>query len=193
MSAARPITPGVRDARKLVPALEEDYDSAEAAALAILEKAWELYEDKARWTVVGQARRRAGQRVENGDKVALGRYPTETTARHAAEQMAFATATGEEFAVWVLPVHHGTPAQYFTKRKEALEKERDEAEAEQREERFSRAGTRSMAAALADEARRNGWLTREETEHKAETCPECGTPLEEADPLVGGYAVEEAS
>ncbi|WP_432482559.1 hypothetical protein [Kineococcus esterisolvens] len=84
-------------------------------------KAWELYEERGQYTVVGQMYYSPEHRwLDPADaqaaKVALGRYATEGQARKDAESLVIGGATGEEFRTWVLPVWNGTPATYFAHR-----------------------------------------------------------------------------
>jgi len=115
---------------ELLDAYVEDHDkvdeageplvSAEDAASALLELTWDLYEQRAKFTVVGQLRYSKGEFLDPEDarasKVALGRYATETQAKDHAESLVFSHQTGEEMRVWVLPVHHGTPHEWFRAR-----------------------------------------------------------------------------
>jgi hypothetical protein len=102
--------------------LDLDYGTAEEAAKAALTEAFAIYEDKAKWTVVGQLMYGEGEYIDHEDaaasKVALGRYGTEKQAQSAAEALVISMRTHEEFRAWVLPVWHGTPAAYFSERAE---------------------------------------------------------------------------
>lgn len=104
---------------------KESYDMLYEQAEKVLETAWERYESHAEWTVVGQLmRNKQGELVPQDpdtDKVALGNYQTETQATEAARSLVFNSATGETFRSWVLPVWHGTPAKWYSERKEEQE------------------------------------------------------------------------
>lgn len=113
---------GVRDVKSAAGVLDQEYDSAEEAAKALLEFAFDLYESKAKWTVVGQLLRSDGTvdpATAEASKVALGAYGTETQARNAASSLVMANATGEMFRCWALPIWNGTPATFHKARKEA--------------------------------------------------------------------------
>lgn len=121
---------GKRDVTRIAKVLDQDYETVEDAARAVLEAAFELYESKAKFTVVGQMYYAPdGGWLDKDDaaasKVALGRYGTEIQARDAAESLTISGPTGEQFLAWVLPVFHGTPHAYFKARAE----ERKRAEA----------------------------------------------------------------
>lgn len=178
---------GKRDVAKIAAVLDQDFDSVEEAARAVTEACFDLYESKAKFTVVGQL----GYSPEGGWEsreeahacmVALGRYGTETQATNDAESFAISKATGEQFKAWILPVFHGTPASYFTRRKDAKKKIAAEA-----------AGL-PQADRIASAARElNGWVTTEEIAEQVEvaaTCPECGCLLDyEHDGLATGREV----
>jgi hypothetical protein len=50
-------------------------------------------------------------------RISLGWYSTEGEAKSAADSLWSSLASGEQFRVWVLPVHHGTPADFHKLRK----------------------------------------------------------------------------
>lgn len=118
-----PLTIGKRDVAKAADLLEQEYESAEDAAQALLEFAFDLYEKKAKYTVVGQLRYSNGfvdPASEEAVKIALGAYGTETQAINAARSLVLSTSTNEEFRAWPLPVWHGTPAAFFKERKKLI-------------------------------------------------------------------------
>lgn len=103
--------------------LDAEYGSVEEAAAAALAEAERIFAFRANFTVVGQLVGRKGRiSIPTGDpeaiKLALGWFSTEGDARAAAESLWLSAASGDRFAVWVLPVHHGTPADLHNKRKE---------------------------------------------------------------------------
>jgi len=120
------LTTGKRDIARLAAVLEQDFGNVEEAAKAALAEAFAIYEEKARFTVVGQLYYSDGF-IDHADaaatKVALGRYGTEKQAQSAAESLVISTRTHEEFRAWVLPVWHGTPASYFGERAEERKRE----------------------------------------------------------------------
>ena len=169
--------------------LDADYESVEDAARAALEFAFDLYEDKAKFTIVGQLYYSPdGGWVSPEDaaatKVALGRYGTEKAAQNDAESFTIGTATGEQFRAWVLPVHHGTPASYFVKRKNRKKEVAAEAVEPPQADR--------LVAALREQ---NGWATDEELAEQARAiCTECGRELDtEHDALEGGHEARGAA
>lgn len=110
--------------------MEQIHEFAELA----LGTAEEIFEKRASYVVVGQlASTREDGTLDPSDpraiKLSLGWYSTEGDATKAAESLWQATATGDTFRVWVLPVHHGTPADLHAERKEQYQ-----AEAEKRAE-----------------------------------------------------------
>lgn len=175
---------GKRDVQAMADVLDGDYETVEEAARAAMEFAFARYEEKAKFTIVGQAAYTPDGgwlSPENAaaTKVALGRYGTEKAAINDALSFAIGS-TGEQFKAWVLPVHHGTPASYFTKRKDA-KKAVATVEVSQAE---------GLARSLREQ---NGWITDEELaerQSEREHCPECGASLVEADALAGGYEVK---
>lgn len=113
---------GVTDVQKLAKALDAgEFSSAEDMALAALEIAYQMYEDKAQFVIVGQLHYagRSGYAKSNGDRVALGPYSTLGDAKAAGTSLSLSAATKEEFRWWMLPYHHGTPATWFKARKMA--------------------------------------------------------------------------
>lgn len=107
---------------RMADVLDQDYDTVEEAAQAALDCALELIAERGKFTVVGQLRLAGpGEHVEPSDpraeKIALGYYATEKQATEDALKLAYSTQTGEEYRAWVLPVWHGTPASYYTDRK----------------------------------------------------------------------------
>lgn len=130
------IKPLKQDVAKMVTLLDTDEDGlcVEDMALRALELAWEVYEAKAKFTVVGQVVRRNAVKLDLGnpeagaDKICLGNFGTEAAAKSAAmgspRLIAGATmglfwsaATKEQARMWVIPIHHGTPAKWYTQRK----------------------------------------------------------------------------
>lgn len=116
------IKPGKTEVRKLAAVLDQEYATVEEAAEAALVAAWELYESKGKYTVVGQVRQSDGK----GDKIALGRFGTANQATTAALQLAYSSVTHEECLAWVLEVHPGSPHEWFKARKQAKQASSDE-------------------------------------------------------------------
>lgn len=111
---------GKRDVAKMANALDQDYESLEDAAAAALEAAMDIIAAKAKYTVVGQILW-AGETLDPSDpraeKVALGWYGTEKQALDDALKLTYSTQTHEQARAWVLPVHHGTPNDWYKDRK----------------------------------------------------------------------------
>lgn len=109
--------------QKMIDALEGEYETVEEAALAALAAAEEIFEDRAKFVVVGQLHHtKERQDIPPSDpeaiKVSLGWYSTEGDARSAAESLWQNSGTGDVFRTWVLPTFHGTPAELHAKQKE---------------------------------------------------------------------------
>jgi hypothetical protein len=97
--------------------LDEDFETVDEAAAAVLDTAWEIVQQRAKFTVVGQAQGRGDEPA--GDKVALGWYATQRQATNDALKLAYSAQTNETHLAWVLPVFHGTPNDYYVSRKNA--------------------------------------------------------------------------
>lgn len=120
------IEPRKTEIKALMPLLEEEYDSAQEAALAVLTKAYELYEKQARFYVVGQVRPGSGWRSpEEGreGKVVLGPFGTLKQAQNAGESLAYSSSTGEEARWWAVEAWHDTPAAWYAVRSERWKRE----------------------------------------------------------------------
>lgn len=99
------------------------FRTPEDAARTIIERAWEMYEAKGKFVVLGALFKDQRGMADpiHGERVCFGPFGTETKARDAAAQLFYSTATGEEFVRWLLPIHHGTPAAWFRERKQERE------------------------------------------------------------------------
>lgn len=114
--------PGKKEAKAIAKVMDQEYESLEEAAEAVIAEAWRLYESVACWTVVGQLQYAPGGGYASKDeaqasKIALGHYRTENQADTAALSMTHSSATGEDFLTWTLPVFHGSPHEFYTNRK----------------------------------------------------------------------------
>lgn len=103
-------------------------DAAEAAILA----SEAIFEDRAKFVVVGQlASTKERSAIPPDDpeaiRLSLGWYSTEGDARAASETLWHNAATGDTFRTWVLPVFHGTPAELHKKRKDAYQAQAEKA------------------------------------------------------------------
>lgn len=116
---------GKAEIKLIAVALEQEHDSAEAAALAALQVMEDIFEKRAKFVVVGQLAHTKGEGTiqptdERAVKVSLGWYSTEGEAQTAAGSLWTSTASGDTYRCWVLPVHHGTPASLHSKRKDEI-------------------------------------------------------------------------
>lgn len=116
------LKPLKRDIKAIMPALNADYDSTEDAAEAILARAWDIYEDKAKFIVVGQLRYSPkGGWITKDDadvtKVAMGPYTTLKQAESAMDSLTLSAQTGETFRTWAIEYWHSTPFLWFKERK----------------------------------------------------------------------------
>jgi hypothetical protein len=124
--------------KRIAAVLEGDHESLDDAVDAVMALMGDLIEDRASFVVVGQLYATRGRLdVPPSDpeavKVCLGLYSTEGDARSAAESLWTSTASGDCFRTWWLPIEHASPAEWHKGRKEhyaALEKKRDDANAE---------------------------------------------------------------
>lgn len=145
---------GKTEVKKVIEALDREWDSAEDAADALLATALEILEARGKFTVVGQLRYSPplGGYLDGDDadrsKVCLGLYSSRAEAKKAAESLTYSAMTHESFNVWVLDVEHDTPAGIYKKRKAAHEKRAAEADAVKREEMEAIVRARDMEAQL---------------------------------------------
>lgn len=90
-----------------------------AVALAATEAAFEAYEAKAKFMVLGQVRYN-GEYLSPEDfraaKVALGPFGTRKQAESAGESLAYNSKTGEESRWAAVAVWNGTPAAWYASR-----------------------------------------------------------------------------
>lgn len=122
------LQPSAADKKKLAKLLDEgEFGSALEMAEAALELAFQAYEDRSRFIIVGQMRysTELGYLRDNGDRVAFGPYGSLTPAQEAFTQLTYSAATNEEFKAWLLPYEQGTPAQWFLRRKKIRELQED--------------------------------------------------------------------
>ena len=180
------LKPGKRDIARVAARLEEPHDSAESAAQAAIEEAWEIYEAKAKYAVVGQLRY-SGEVLSPDDaraaRVIVGPFGTLKQAQGAGNSLALSSATGEEARWWAVPMWHGTPAAWYAERKKAAR----EAEALtsgmhpreirlQMRERFF--ADNPGASTLPEHLQGSGWDSLDEfqvwLEEHADQCRSCG-------------------
>lgn len=129
---------GKREVMKVAAVLDGEYESAEEAARACLEVMEEVFASRSKFVVVGQlASDKENGLIPPSDpravRLSLGWYSTEGDARQAADSLWSSTQTGETFRVWVLPVFHGSPHEFYKQRKAT-----ESVEARMRQERDER-------------------------------------------------------
>lgn len=115
------ITIGKREVREAAAILDQDHDSAEAAARALLEYAVEMYERRAKFVVVGQLRNEhPGLPPDEvrGSRIVIGPFSTEGVARAAGESLSIGRPTEEEMRWWLLDMWHDTPHAFYKQRAE---------------------------------------------------------------------------
>lgn len=136
---------------------DEENEGLEAMALAALNEALDIIESKAKFALVGQLYWAGGYisaEESRANRVSLGWYTTEKQAYEAGKMLGVPHGSNEEFKVWVVPVHMGSPASFHKKRKQ----DREAAELEL-------SGRNSVLA--AELARRHQWFA----DHPGETPP----------------------
>lgn len=126
---------GKRELAKIEAVLDAEHETVGDAAQAMLSVMEEIFQSRAKFTVVGQLWESGGEVIPPSDpraiKVALGWYSTEGDARSAAESLVFNQGARERYRTWVLPVTHCSPAELHGQRRKELEKRA----AEEREKR----------------------------------------------------------
>jgi len=131
---------GRTEVKRIAKLLDQEWDSAEQAADALLQEALEILEARGKWTVVGQLRYSPplGGYIDKDDadasKVCLGLFSSEAEANRAAVSLVHSASTNEAFLSWVLSVDHGSPHQLSQKRKEMHEQRAAAARAKEKEE-----------------------------------------------------------
>lgn len=127
------IKPLKKDLASMVALLDTEEDvTVEDLAGRAFDLAFEVYEQRAKFSVVGQIVRRNGTKLDLSDpvatpKISLGNYTSETTARTAAMGLFWSPGTGEQARMWVLPAFHGTPSKWYQQRKQTARLEAVEA------------------------------------------------------------------
>lgn len=106
--------------------MDQDYDTLEEAAKATLEEAWEIYEAKAKYMIVGQVYYHGGyldeEDLEKG-RVVMGPFATRKQAESDGQKLAVSSATGEQAKWMAIPYWGGTPAAWYGERKKARGKQ----------------------------------------------------------------------
>lgn len=123
------LKPNKGDAKAVLKVLQENIDIPESelddwmgVAELVVAAAFERYEKAGKYVVVGQLMRKNDSTLvdpHTGDatKISLGLYRTPKQADDAALALTGSHVTHETFRSWTLPVHHGTPHDWFRARK----------------------------------------------------------------------------
>ncbi len=106
----------------IIEVLHHEHASDVIKANALLDCFEEIFKARASFVVVGQLYATAERRdipPEDPEalKISLAWYSTEGDAKKAADGLWAGQATGDEFRRWVLPVWHGTPADFHKSQK----------------------------------------------------------------------------
>ena len=128
------VSPTKTDAKKLIPILAPDFKElgpeAQAkvleVAVACMEESFRVAQAKSKFTVVGQIywTESDGSITSHdpaAEKICLGVFSSEATARTASDQLHGHAGSKELFRTWTLPICHDSPAQWRKARKAALE------------------------------------------------------------------------
>ena len=114
------LSPRKTELKKMMALLEEEFDSAEDAALAALELAYSLYEGQAKFYAVAQVIPGSGRYVsaqESADsKVVLGPFATHGQAYKACMSLTAGTPTGESALAWPVEAWYDSPHAWYLKR-----------------------------------------------------------------------------
>ena len=116
------LSPRKADLAQLTTLMDSgDYATSEDLAVALWDKATELIQERAKWTVVGQLRyaKNGGYLTPDdarASKVCLGLFATEANAETAAAALRLSARTGEEWWAWVLSVEHASAGEVHSKR-----------------------------------------------------------------------------
>ena len=108
-------TPAKKDLDAIVDMLESgtlpdnDAPTARDVAEAIVQRAWDAYEARGKFMVVGQVFDQLGKRIADGKKVAMRPFTTEKQAKDAAMALVGSTSSQFMLRTWVIPMFYGTP------------------------------------------------------------------------------------
>lgn len=122
------ITVTKTEARKLLPILElEQSPEADALAVELLEKAFELYEKRAKYALVAQNYIWDGEKLRPSDQAArsavVGLFSSHGQALNAAGQVSVAKSGASiigQSMYWVLPFTAQSPSQWHKATKDAI-------------------------------------------------------------------------
>jgi len=111
------LKPTKTNAKVLVELLMEEHEDVEELALALMTKSFEVYEQRAKFVVVGQSAKAPAFEGERAGGVCFGAFATKKQAEDAAESLVYSVANpNEPMHVWVLTRFNGTPHQYHSER-----------------------------------------------------------------------------
>lgn len=141
------IDAGKTEVKRMAALLDAEHESAEEAARAALDLAWEMYEAKAKYVVIAQilGAQADGDGEISLDTVVLGPYSTPGKATAAGRSIAVGTPTHEECKWMLAQRFDGSPNAWYLERKE-----RDAAEAN--------AGRLTQAERLVEWLRARGYI-----------------------------------
>lgn len=147
---------GKAQMNRVIDVLDQDHETVEDAARAVLAEAERIFEERAKFVVVGQLSGTKERLTIPSDdpeaiKLSLGWYSTEGDARGAAESMWHSAASGDTYRTWVLPVFHGSPAELHKRAKDKYAA--DAAKAKDKMQERVREGVRKAEAAAEERAR----------------------------------------
>lgn len=120
------LSPTKTQAKKLYPILEREDATLAEVASDVLQRSFELYEERGKWVALIQPMSMGSDHYSTDDvrraPIALGIYATEKAAAAAALSAGNEQASvGERYVTWVLPITFQAPVDYRAERKELHE------------------------------------------------------------------------
>lgn len=176
---------GKKEVTSLIKVMDKDYPSMEEAGEAILQHAWDLYEARAKFAVVGQCYYSDGYLDEDdvrASRVILGPFSTRKQAEAAGRSLAYSPGTGEQSRWIAAALWHDTPAAWYRERqrdRQRLEQASsdDTPPRELRHQHVLAWMEANPGQELPDHLKGNGWegldTYMEWREDHAYTCPSC--------------------
>lgn len=136
------LSPTKTDSKKLRDVLDSDWKKLpkdqlaelDGICLEVMERAFKAYEEKSKFVVVGQLYYTQRDGILKSwdpavERVALGPFPSEATARKGVKQLGRMPSSGSDysgadtFLTWVLPYWNGSGSDWHKNRKAVLDKE----------------------------------------------------------------------